>query len=216
MDTDLPTTTPPSADQQAAATPDDVLAWLQAGTERFSSGRSTQRDLLAQARATAGAQHPVAAILGCKDSRVPPELVFDLGIGDAFVTRTAGNVIDGTILGGLEFATAVVGAKVIVVLGHSSCGAVMGACDGVQLGNLTELLAKITPAVEEASGGDTTPGSGDAGLVQRAVEANVRNVVAQIPRDSSVIRELVEAGDVAIVGAVYDLAAARVTWLDPA
>lgn len=203
-----------TATTQGEATPDGVLRWLVDGNARFAGGRPIERDLLAQAAATADGQHPLAAIVGCVDSRVPVEAVFDLGIGDAFVARTAGNVVGGDVLGSLEFATEVAGSKAIVVLGHSACGAVKGACDGVELGHLTGLLRKITPAVERASGGDPTPGSADPALVARAVEANVRLVVETILRDSEVIRDLVESGRLAVRGARYDLGSGRVTFLD--
>ena len=147
-----------TAETQAAATPESVLTWLRDANLRFAAGRTTTRNWLAQAEATAGGQHPLAAFESCIDSRVPPEIVFDLGIGDVFAARTAGNVVDGDVLGSLEFAAKVAGVKAIVVLGHTACGAVKGACDGVELGHLTGLLAKITPAVEEASGGEAVPG----------------------------------------------------------
>ncbi len=202
-----------TAETQAAATPASVLDWLRAGNKRFVSGVTTRRDWSAQIEATAAGQYPLAAFVSCVDSRVPPEIVFDLGIGDVFAARTAGNVVDNDVLGSLEFASKVTGVKLIVVLGHSSCGAVEGACDGVELGHLTGLLAKITPAVEEASGGSSAPGSGDEALVQRAVEANVRNVVAAITGSSEVIADMVDAGEVAVVGAVYDLESGRVDWM---
>lgn len=201
-----------TAESQAAATPEAVLAELRAGNERFTRGAATDRDLLAQAAATAGGQHPIAAILGCIDSRVPVEAVFDQGIGDVFVGRTAGNVVDADVLGGFEFATALAGAKAIVVLGHTACGAVKGACDGAELGNLTQLLAKITPAVETVSGA-TAPGSSDAELVGRVIEQNVRNSVAALAA-SDVLAARVANGELAIVGAVYELATGVVTWLD--
>lgn len=199
---------------QAEATPESVLEWLRTSQERFADGSTTSRDWQAQVKATAGGQYPLAAFVSCIDSRVPPEIVFDLGIGDAFAARTAGNVVDDDVLGSLEFATRIAGVKAVVVLGHSACGAVKGACDGVELGHLTGLLAKITPAVEEASGGNPTPGSGDAALVQRAVYANVRNVVTTISRSSTVIADLCGSGEMAVVGAVYDLATGRVDWLE--
>lgn len=203
-----------TATSQAEATPEEVVAWLAAGNARFTAGEPLERDLLAQAAATADGQHPLAAVLGCIDSRVPVETVFDLGIGDVFVARTAGNVVDDDVLGSLEFASAVAGVHVILVLGHTSCGAVAGACDGVELGHLTGLLAKITPAVVEASGGDPTPGADDPDLVQRAVVANVRTSMATILARSAVIADLQAADKVVVVGGVYDLASGTVTMLD--
>lgn len=202
----------PNAKVQNDLTPDEVLGWLRAGNDRFAAGLSANRDLLAQARATADAQYPLAAVLGCIDSRVPVETIFDLGFGDVFVGRTAGSVVNDDVTGGFEFATELAGAKVIVVLGHTGCGAVMGACDGAELGNLTQLLAKITPAVE-AVAGEPVPGSDDAEMVDRVVEQNVRNSVATLAA-SDVLAARVATGDLTIVGAVYELASGAVTWLD--
>lgn len=206
-------TTVMTQQQQADATPDDVLAELAAGNERFVAGAGIERDLLGQAEATAAGQYPLAAVLGCIDSRVPVELVLDQGIGDVFVARTAGNVVDDDTIGGLEFATELAGAKAVVVLGHSSCGAVKGACDGAELGHLTGLLARIRPAIREVAG-DELPGSGDAAVVQQVVEANVRHSVAELTERSEVLRARVEAGDLVVRGAVYDLRSGRVSWLD--
>jgi carbonic anhydrase len=202
-----------TAESQAATTPHQALAWLREGNVRFVDGERRDRDLLAQAAATADGQHPLAAVVGCIDSRVPVEVVFDAGIGDVFVARTAGNVVGGDVLGSLEFATKLAGVKAVVVLGHSSCGAVKGACDGAELGHLTGLLAKITPAVQDVTDGEPTPGSDDPELVQQVVEANVRRVVATILDRSEVIAELHDAGEVAVVGAWYDLATGEVRWL---
>jgi carbonic anhydrase len=137
-----------SQQRQAALSPDDVLAELKAGNERFLSQNMRNCDLLAQVRATAVGQFPFAAVIGCIDSRVPPELVFDQRIGDIFSARIAGNVADDDVVGSAEFATKLAGAKLIVVLGHSDCGAVKGAIDGVVLGRLTDLLNRIKPAMK--------------------------------------------------------------------
>ena len=139
-------------EEQAATTPDQALQTLKQGHERFRSGDRQQTDLLAKAKLTATGQFPIAAFVSCVDSRVPVEVVFDQCIGDVFVARVAGNFVNDDILGSLEFATKLAGAKLIVVLGHSGCGAVMGACDDVQLGLLTGTLANITPAVETVQG----------------------------------------------------------------
>lgn len=202
-----------TAQEQAAIAPPEVIDRLAAGNERFVAGTPVERDPLAQATATAAGQFPVAAVLGCIDSRVPVEAVLDQGIGDVFVARTAGNVVDDDVLGGLEFATELAGAKAVVVLGHSGCGAVKGACDGAELGHLTGLLARIRPAIREVSG-DELPGSGDAEVVQAVVEANVRHAVAELTDRSEVLRDRVAAGHLVVRGAVYDLASGRVSWLD--
>lgn len=202
-----------SAQDQAAIAPSEVIDLLTAGNERFVAATPRARDLLAQAAATATGQFPVAAVLGCIDSRVPVEVVLDQGIGDVFVARSAGNVVDDDVLGGLEFATELAGAKAVIVLGHSSCGAVKGACDGAELGHLTGLLARIRPAIREVAG-DELPGSDDAEVVQSVVEANVRHAVGELTDRSEVLRDRVAAGDLVVRGAVYDLASGRVSWLD--
>lgn len=201
-------------ESQAAASPDEVLSWLRSGNERFVAGEATDHDYLAQAAATVAGQYPLAAVLGCIDSRVPVEAVFDAGIGDVFVARTAGNVVDDDVLGGLEFAAALVGIKAILVLGHTNCGAVQGACDGAELGHLTKLLAKIGPAIETVAG-QPTPGSSDAALVGRVIEANVANSVSVLFERSEILRDRVQSGDLKVVGGVYDISSGRVDWLDP-
>jgi carbonic anhydrase len=196
-------------------TPDDVLADLKEGNRRFVDGKTTSRDWGAQVHATASGQYPKAIILGCLDSRVPPEIIFDQGIGDLFVGRVAGNVEDETMLGSFEFGTKVAGSKVVVVLGHTSCGAVKGAVDQVKLGNLTGLLAEIEPAV--AAGQKRIDGpreSSNAALVQAAVEENVRRTVGDLLERSDVLAEMVQSGEIAVVGAIYELDTGRVTWLE--
>lgn len=201
----------PTSDVQSAATPDSVLAWLKESNARFVDGNRVGRDWEGDVAITADGQFPLAAFVSCIDSRVPPEIVFDLGLGDVFAARTAGNVIDTDVIGSLEFASAVAGVKVIVVLGHTACGAVKGACDGVELGHLTSLLAKITPAVEAVTG-ETAPGSGDADVVNSVVKTHVDNTVVSLAETSDVLRGLVDEGRLLIVGATYDLATGRVDW----
>lgn len=200
---------------QQAMTPEAVLADLKAGNERFVAGRLTLRDYPAQAAATAAGQYPKAVVLSCLDSRVPTEIIFDQGIGDIFVGRVAGNVEDVAMLGSMEFATAAAGSKLIVILGHSACGAVKGAADGVEMGKLTELLANIDPALERAQAATEPPyDSSNTAYVNAAIEENVRRTMADIVERSPVIAEQVEAGSIAVVGGIYDLATGRVTWLD--
>ena len=208
-----PTGSVPTAEQQAAASPEAALQWLKDGNDRVLSGQTAPRDLLSDAKVGADGQYPLASILGCIDSRVPVERVLDLGIGDAFVARTAGHVADEDVIGSLEFATAVAGSKVVLVLGHSACGAVKGACDGVELGHLTGLLAKIAPAVEAVTG-ETAPGSDDGDVVAQVVERNVRDVMAHLRASSEVLAKRIDAGDLLICGGVFDLETARVEWLD--
>src|SRR5215831_3793061 len=152
------TTTPERRDlatikqQQVAATPSQVLDWLKSGNERFVSGKSQPRDLLHDQQVTAAGQYPRAVILSCIDSRAPAEFIFDAGVGDLFNARIAGNIADEDLVGSMEFACKVAGAKLVLVMGHTNCGAVKGACDNVELGNLTGLLDKIRPAVEATHG----------------------------------------------------------------
>ena len=203
-----------TAEIQRGMTPDAVLADLRAGNERFVSDRGTAYDWLAQAELTAGGQYPKAIILSCLDSRVPVEVVFDQGIGDVFVGRVAGNIEDVDQLGSMEFGTKVAGAKLIVVLGHTECGAVKGAIDRAELGNLTALLESIDAAIVAVPTGGLGRTSKDGAYVDRAVEANVRRTVRDILDRSTVLSDLVAEGDLRVVGAVYDLRSGRVRWLD--
>lgn len=190
---------------RAASSPEAVRRRLMEGNERFAGGRPLARDLAAQRRAAATAQYPLAVVLGCMDSRVAPEFVFDQGIGDIFDVRVAGNVLDDDVLGSLEYACQVAGAKLVVVLGHSGCGAVKGACDGVRLGHLTGLLEKIGPAVA-AVGAPTDTRS--------VAEANVRLVAGQILDRSPILAARVREGRLRVTGALYDLDTGRATFLD--
>lgn len=199
---------------QAALTPDRVLVELKAGNERFVSGEMHDRDLRAQVKQTASGQYPMAAIVGCLDSRVPPEMVFDMGIGDLFVGRIAGNYVDTDMLGSLEFATRVAGAKVILVLGHTDCGAVKGACDGVQLGNLTHTLANLAPALYAARDVAGPHNAKNKEFVSAVTRANVELNVKTLLSRSTVLQELVDDGNLKVVGGVYDLATGRVTFFD--
>ncbi len=196
---------------QGATGPDAALKRLQEGNARFVAGKPLNCDLRQQVRGTAQAQAPFAAVVGCIDSRVPPELVFDQHIGDIFAARVAGNVINDDILGSLEFATRLAGARLIAVLGHSECGAVKGAIDGAQLGHLTGLLARIRPSLQrlDYSG---VPSSKDKALVQRVAERNVQDAVAQLER-AEVLRALIDQGQLRVVGAMHDVATGRIDWL---
>ena len=205
-----------TAAAQKGMSPEQVLADLKAGNERFAAGKLTARDYKAQAEATAvGGQYPKAVILGCVDSRVPPEIIFDQGIGDVFVGRVAGNVEDVNMVGSFEFATKVAGSKVVVILGHTSCGAIKGAADGVELGNLTELLNDFDAPIaraDEATEGEAN--SSNTEFLNLAIEENVRQTIADLLDSSDVMSEMIEAGDLLVVGGVYDLATGRVAWLD--
>lgn len=208
-------TQPLTAETQAALTPDDVIQALRDGNARFLAGTPVERDLLAQVFQTGTGQYPMAAILGCIDSRVPHEIVFDKGVGDVFSARVAGNFVNTDILGSLEFATAVAGSKVIVVLGHTECGAVKGACDHIELGNLTATLANIQPAVYAVN--DLVPGersSANKAYVQAVADENVAMTVQNMVDRSPVLRRLVESGDLVVIGAMHDVATGRVSFMD--
>jgi len=195
-------------------TPDQVLQALRDGNERFATGRMKERDLLAEANQTSQAQFPMAAVLGCIDSRVPAEFVFDMGIGDLFVARIAGNYVTTDMLGSLEFATQVAGAKVILVLGHTNCGAVSGACDGVKLGHLTHTLSHLDPALESVTGIDGPRDSSNDAFVAAVTRANVELNVKALTERSGVLRGLANEGKLKVLGGIYDLTTCRVTYLD--
>ncbi len=199
---------------QRAMSPDQVLDALKAGNNRFLESKPAKRNLIDQVKKTAGTQYPFAAVLGCIDSRVPPEIVFDQGIGDIFAARVAGNFVNTDILGSLEFATKVAGAKLIVVLGHESCGAVEGACDNVQLGNLTHTLSNIMPAVNAVTDVEGNRNSSNKAFVQAVAEENVRLTVEALTDRSEVINELVDRGELKVVGAMHDVNSGRVIFFE--
>ena len=196
---------------QAATTPDAALKMLKEGNIRFVEGRTMNCDLRKQVKATAEQQSPIAAIVGCIDSRVPPEMVFDQRLGDMFAARIAGNFVNTDILGSLEFATAAAGAKLIVVLGHSSCGAVKGAVDDVKLGNLTSMLANIRPSLAKLQY-TGVPSSKNKELVQKLADQNAKDAVDMIMSKSPVIAGLVKEGKVKVVSAMHDLATGKVSF----
>jgi carbonic anhydrase len=200
---------PSTKESLEAMKPAEALERLKQGNGRFLGGAASPRDLKAQVKATASGQYPFAGVLSCMDSRVPPEIVFDQGIGDLFVVRVAGNVVDTDDLGSLEYATKVVGSKLILVMGHTSCGAVKGAIDDVKLGNLTFLLEKIRPVIA-ASGPGT---SHDAAYVDKVAQSNVRQTIREIREKSPIIRELADSGKIGLAGAMYDVATGKVTFL---
>ncbi len=198
---------------QVALTPADALARLKAGNERFVAGHLIARDLAAQRQATAGGQYPFAVALSCIDSRTATELVFDQGIGAVFNARVAGNVLNDDILGSLEFACQAAGAKLIAVIGHSKCGAVKGACSGVELGHLTGLLGKIQPAVSAVP----AVGDGDKAAPRRVdavAKENVRLTLKHIRERSTILAELIREGKIGLVGGFHDLDSGRVTFFE--
>lgn len=199
--------------EQDALTPEMVIQSLKAGNQRFVNNDLTARNHTAQVRNTAHGQYPKAVILSCLDSRVPVEDVFDKGIGDIFVARVAGNFINVDILGSMEFGCKVAGSKVILVLGHEHCGAVKAAIDDVKLGNITEMLTKIRPAVEKvAYDGDRT--SGNPVFVHKVCEQNVRKAIDDIRSQSPILKEMEDEGRIKIIGGIYDMDTGEVEFLD--
>lgn len=196
---------------QAGITPDKALDILKAGNARFVAGKPLARKVREHVTQTALGQFPFASVLGCIDSRVGPEVVFDQSIGDLFVARVAGNIVNEDILGSLEYASKVAGSRLIVVLGHTSCGAVKGACDSVKMGNLTGLLDKIAPAVQATQ----TSGARDSHnhkFVDDVTELNVDLAIKAIREKSPILKELEDAGKIRIVGAIYDTSNGKVVW----
>lgn len=202
-------------DSQSALNPSGALALLKEGNERFVAKKMADRDLIAQVKQTATGQYPFATILSCIDSRVSAELVFDQGIGDIFSARVAGNIVNADLLGSMEFACKLAGTKIIVVLGHTACGAVKGACDDARLGNLTLLLSRIRGAVDavnEPSNPEERT-SKNASFVNAVAEKNVAMTIDNIRNQSPVLKEMEEFGDITIVGAMYDISDGKVHWL---
>ena len=197
---------------QAKITPAKALEMLKQGNERFVSGKAVKRDFLAQVKQTSEGQFPFAAIVSCLDSRIPPAIVFDQGIGDLFVARVAGNFVNDDILGSLEFATRLAGAKTIVVMGHTECGAVKGACDSAQLGLLTATLANINPAVKAVKGEYTPRNSSNADFVQAVADMNVNLTMQKLRTRSVVLRDMIDKGEIGLVGAMYDVSTGKVTF----
>lgn len=200
---------------QAALSPDMAWELLKKGNHRFVEKKQAERDLLKQVEETSTGQFPFATILSCIDSRVSAELIFDQGIGDIFSARVAGNIVNKDILGSIEFACKLAGTKIIVVLGHTGCGAVKGACDDAKMGNLTALLSKIRPAVE------AVPEPSEVGLrnskniafVNAVAEKNVHLTMENMRERSPVLKEMEENGEIQIVGGMYDISTGKVHYL---
>lgn len=206
------TASAPTKESQAATTPQSALAELKAGNARFVAGRPLKRNLLEDVKATASGQYPLAVVLSCLDSRKPIEIVLDQGIGDIFSARVAGNVVNDDILGSMEFACKASGAKLIVVMGHSNCGAIKGAVDGVELGNLTGLLNKIRPAMDRVPADVQPRTSKNLEFVDRVAEANVRLVMQQIRERSPILREMLDHGQIGLAGGMYNLSTGQVDF----
>lgn len=205
-----------SQETQANTTPKRALELLREGNERFVNNLKANRDLLAQANETRNGQWPFATVLSCIDSRTSAELIFDQGLGDIFSIRIAGNIVNTDILGSMEFACKVAGSKLLVVLGHTSCGAVKGACDHVEIGNLTELLAKLQPAVyQERSVLDPAQRHGkNRDFVENVARINVRRSVRAVIERSSILEQMVEEGKIGVIGGMHDLETGRVDFYE--
>ncbi|WP_394336282.1 carbonic anhydrase family protein [Flavobacterium crocinum] len=199
-------------EMQAAITPSKALELLKEGNQRFVSNLKINRNLLQQANETSDGQHPFAVILSCIDSRTSAELIFDQGLGDIFSVRIAGNIINEDILGSMEFGCKVAGSKIIVVLGHTKCGAVKGACDHVEMGNLTALLTKIRLAVDDETQTKENRNSGNAAFVENVSVINVKRTVSSIMQRSPILKEMIENGEIGIVGGSHDITTGEVTF----
>ncbi|MFM7153729.1 MAG: carbonic anhydrase family protein [Bacteroidota bacterium] len=195
---------------QSKLSPLDALKLLKNGNMRFVNNLKMNRNLLQQVNDTRDGQHPFAVILSCIDSRTSAELVFDQGLGDVFSVRIAGNVLNDDILGSMEFACKVAGAKIIVVLGHTKCGAIKGACEHVEMGNLTSLLRKVSPAITK-TGWD---GPYTMKEVNKVATNNVHYVMDEIPERSPILKEMIDRGSIAVVGGMYDVETGRVKFFE--
>lgn len=203
-----------SKETQSSLTPELAFQILKEGNERFVKNLKANRNLLQQVNETKEGQFPFATILSCMDSRTSAELIFDQGLGDIFSIRIAGNILNEDILGSMEFGTKVVGTKVILVLGHTKCGAIVGACNGVELGSLTGLLHKVQPAIEaETSIQDDRSGS-NAHFVHKVTLNHVRLTMKAIPEKSEIIRTLIQEGKVRIVGGLYNVESGVVDFFE--
>lgn len=199
-------------EMQAAITPSIALGLLKEGNKRFINNLKVNRNLLQQANETSDGQHPFAVILSCIDSRTSAELIFDQGLGDIFSVRIAGNIINEDILGSMEFGCKVAGSKIIVVLGHTKCGAVRGACDHVEMGNLTALLTKIRPAVDDEMTTVENRNSSNAEFVEKVATINVKRTVKSIMERSTILKEMIDKGEIAIIGGTHDISTGAVTF----
>jgi carbonic anhydrase len=199
-------------EMQAAITPSMALGLLKEGNKRFINNLKVNRNLLQQANETSDGQHPFAVILSCIDSRTSAELIFDQGLGDIFSVRIAGNIINEDILGSMEFGCKVAGAKIIVVLGHTKCGAVKGACDHVEMGNLTALLTKIRPAVDDEQTTKENRNSSNGEFVENVATINVKRTVKSIMERSTILKEMIDKRQIGIVGGTHDISTGEVLF----
>ena len=202
-----------SKETQAELNPDLALEILKEGNDRFVKNLKANRNLLQQVNETAQGQFPFATILSCIDSRTSAELIFDQGLGDIFSIRIAGNILNEDILGSMEFATKVVGTKIIIVLGHTKCGAIVGACNNVELGNLTVLLDKVKPAIANEKETTENRTGSNVRFVDNVTTNNVIHTIERIRRESPIILDLENTGAIKIVGAIYNVDTGSVNFL---
>lgn len=201
-------------EMQDSITPKMALEILKEGNKRFVNNLKANRNLLQQANETSDGQHPFAVILSCIDSRTSAELIFDQGLGDVFSVRIAGNIINEDILGSMEFATKVAGSKIVVVLGHTKCGAVKGACDHVEMGNLTALLSKIQPAVYDEKTEHENRSSSNSEFVEKVTVINVKRTVQGIMERSPILKDMIEKGEIGIIGGTHNIISGEVTFFE--
>jgi carbonic anhydrase len=201
-------------EMQDAISPVMAIEILKEGNKRFANNLKANRNLLQQANETSDGQHPFAVILSCIDSRTSAELIFDQGLGDVFSVRIAGNIVNEDILGSMEFGCKVAGSKIIVVLGHSKCGAIKGACDHVEMGNLTALLSKIQPAVYDEKTETENRDSSNSDFVEKVSTINVKRTVNAIMERSPILKEMIENGEIGIVGGTHDISSGLVTFYE--
>ena len=201
-------------EMQNAISPSMALELLKEGNKRFVNNLKINRNLLQQANETSDGQHPFAVILSCIDSRTSVELIFDQGLGDVFSVRVAGNIVNEDILGSMEFGCKLAGAKIIVVLGHTKCGAIKGACDQVELGNLTGLISKIIPAVDQEMSTKENRTSTNANFVENVAELNVGLSVKNILIKSPILADMVNNGEIGIIGGVHDISTGHVKFFE--
>lgn len=199
-------------EMQEKLTPQQIIDLLQDGNKRFVNNLKVNRNLLQQVNETSDGQHPFACILSCIDSRTSAELIFDQGLGDIFSCRIAGNILNDDILGSMEFACKVAGSKLIVVLGHTRCGAIKGACDHVEMGKLTTLLSKIKPALDAENTVKENRNAGNSEFVEKVADHNVRLTLRQIPEQSEILSEMIRNGEIALIGGMYNVESGEVEF----
>lgn len=199
-------------EMQENITPDMAFGLLKEGNIRFINNLKANRNLLEQANETSDGQHPFAVTLSCIDSRTSAELIFDQGLGDIFSIRIAGNILNEDILGSMEFACKVAGSKIIVVLGHSKCGAVQGACNHVEMGNLTSLLSKIRPAIDDENTIEQNRSADNPEFVEKVTVVNVKRVIKEIVERSPILKEMLEKNEIKLIGGFHELSTGQVSF----